>query len=102
MNIETTPTVGERVSLPEHWNGWSIPKIQRVAIGALALETRHPGPISKLIGMEEDEVGTILAELLGNGWDTMEALEEDQLYDRVDMTMNEDFFPILKRKGVAA
>lgn len=102
MNLETTPTVGEWVDLPDRWNGWSIPKIQRVAIGALALETRHPGPISKLIGIEEDEVGTILAELFGNGWDTMEALEEVQLYERVDMTMNEDFFPILKKKGVAA
>lgn len=100
MNIETTPALGERVVLPDHWNGWSIPKIQRVAIAALALETRHPGPISLLIGVDEEEVKNILAQLLRNGWDTMASLEEDQLNDRADMTMNEDFFPILKKQGV--
>lgn len=102
MNLETTPNLGERVVLPDNWNGWSIPKIQRVAIGALALETRNPTPISLLIGVEEKEVNAILEHLLRNGWNTMEALESDQLNERVEMTMNEDFFPILKKQGVIA
>lgn len=102
MNVEATPTVGERVDLPDTWNGWSIPKIQRVAIGALALETRNPAPISLLIGVEEKEVKVILEHLLRNGWDTMASLEEDQLNERADMTMNENFFPILKKHGVEA
>jgi len=102
MNLRTTPAGGECIDLPDHWNGFSISKIQRVAIGALALETRHPVPISLLISVEEGEVKTILDDLFNRGWDTMASLEEDQLNERVDMTMNEDFFPILKKHGVKA
>lgn len=100
MNIEAPLTVEEWVDLPDKQHGWSIPKIQRVAIGALALGTRNPATISLLIGLKEKEVKTIVDELFLYDWAPMEVLEEVQHYERVDTTMNEDLFPILKKKGV--
>ncbi len=79
-----------------------MPKIQRVAVAAIALESYDPQAISSFIGLKKKEVKNILAELFHNGWDTMEALEEDQLNERAHMTSNDNCYAILQKKGIKA
>lgn len=102
MNVNLVEAERPVVVLHEQGTGFPMPKIQRVAVAAIALETYDPQAISSFIGLKEKEVKNILAELFHNGWDTMEALEEDQLYERVHMTSNDNRYEILKKKGIKA
>ena len=92
--------VRQVVALQKEGSGYAMGKIQRVSVGALALETFDPAAISSLIGIDQTEVANVLRVLLKNGWDTMEALEEEQLNDRVDMTSNDNRYAILNKQGV--
>lgn len=102
MEVNLDETERPLVVLNEQGSGFPMPKIQRVAVAAIALETYDPQAISSFIGLKEKEVKNILEELFHNGWDTMGVLEEDQLYERVHMTSNDDCYPILLKKGVVA
>lgn len=89
------------VMLNGDWSGWKMSKVQRVGVAAIALESTHPAAISDLTGIDEKEAKYIIGLMQRNGWDPMAALEEVQLAERADMTMNEDFYPILKKYGVS-
>lgn len=87
--------------LNSDWSGWKMSKVHRVAVAVIALDSTHPAAISDLTGIKEKEAKDILTLIERNGWDPMAALEELQLAERADMTMNEDFYPILKKYGVS-
>lgn len=89
MNFDKK-TVLPVVTLSKTGSGNEMGKIQRVAAAALALETYDPKAISAFIGVDKKEVAFVLRVLLTNGWDTMALLEETQLYERVDMTQNDN------------
>lgn len=88
------------VALTDHWTGVPMPKVQRVACAALALETHNPDAIGQFIGVGRSEVEEIVKCLLDNGWDTTALLEEEQLDERVNLTLNDDAYAIFTRKGV--
>ena len=100
--MEVNPSEIERpmIVLRQHGSGFPMPKIQRVAFAALTLETFDAAAINGLIGIGEKEVQDVLRILVANGWDTMAALETAQLNERVDMTSNDNCYPILECMGV--
>lgn len=89
------------VKLNGEWLGWQFSKVQRVAIASITLETTHPAAISSLIGIEEEEAKYIIGRIQRNGWDTMAVLEELQLDERADVTMNEEYYSVLRKYGVS-
>ncbi|MDP2085321.1 MAG: hypothetical protein Q8K20_09005, partial [Gemmobacter sp.] len=77
------------VALDKHGSGFPMPKIQRVAIAALALETSDNEAISSLIGIDQKEVGALLHTLLMTGWDIRAAHDELHYKEQAAMTKNE-------------
>ena len=102
MEANLVETEQPSVILQKHGSGFEMGKIQRVAIAAIALETYEPKAIASLTGIDQKEVAQVLQELLANGWDTMETLEEYQLDERVNMSSNDNHYAILNKKGVLA
>jgi hypothetical protein len=90
------------VPLSSDWSGHNLSDMEKVGIGAIALGTTSPEAIGDLTGLKKHRVKTLLAILKETEWDMHEALERQSI-DRADnLTINQETYPILHIKGVAA
>lgn len=101
LNKMEAKTIGV-IPLSDKWSGCYLTDIEKVAITALAMGTTNAGAISSLTGLKKNAIKTLLRILEEMDWDMHDAIGQVAEERQHNLTYNQDAYPILRMKGVAA
>ena len=89
-----------KVPLSDRASPSLLSETEKVAIGALALETTNPAAISDLTGVDARWIPTLLGYLDDVDWDVPSAIERVGLNHADNGIYNREAYPILSKIGV--
>ena len=89
----------QRVSLSDRASASLLSETEKVAIGALALQTTNPAAISDLTGVDARWIPTLLGYLDDVDWDVPVAIEHAGNHHAINAIYNREAYPILSMKG---
>jgi hypothetical protein len=101
LNKMETKSFGA-IPLSDKWSGYYLTDIEKVGIAALALGTTNPEAIKSLIGLKKNNVRTLLRILEDAEWNMHVAIGYVSHDRQGNMVYNQEAYPILRMKGVAA